>query len=408
VNSSSKKISTSEVKRPTAIKILNGLGSVVTRLGGGKRLEVNRLIASARKKSGCSQGVENDFLEPLRVMVDAINDTANLDFFGALLAEQTLITALANQMSIRAQLESDPAILAEKIESPLFVIGFPRTGTTLMHNLLALDDNCRAPMMWEVLNPTLASRVDEKERQRRIKQAEAFTKFAYYLVPSLKKIHALTPQGPDECLKLIENSFVSPHFSMYFDMPDYWQWLLTEGESYHQRVYEYHRTQLQLLQHGSSISHWVLKTPLHLFFLDALLKVYPDARIVNMVRDPLECIPSFCSLIAVNRGIFTDKIEQAEIGRFGLQFYVESYKRANAAIQSAEPGRIISVQYRDFVKGPLQAVRSIYDHFNMPLSSSFETNVEQWLVAHPQNKHGVHSYSLKQFGIDHKDIQNVL
>jgi hypothetical protein len=319
-----------QMKRPFALRAVNGIGNIVEAIKPGT-LNFDQLVKSARKKAGKVGEPEADFVLPLRMMIEAINSWARLDFVGRQLAKQMLIAGIANQINIRAELDGDPSIAQEEIRRPLFVIGFPRTGTTFIHNLLALDDDSRAPKMWEVINPAVISRLSETERGRRISEAQKFVKFANYLIPQLNAIHELSADGPDECLKLIENSFVSPHFCMYFDIPDYWKWLHTEGQRYFVKVYEYHRKQLQILQKGSPARRWVLKTPLHLYYLDALLHVYPDACVVNMQRDPLECVPSFCSLVGVNRALFSEARDMNELGRFSLEFYVESNRRAIAA-----------------------------------------------------------------------------
>jgi hypothetical protein len=401
-------VSIDRSQRPGALKLINGIGNIMHRLFPVSPLNVDSLVSSAKKNSGIRGDVQADFLDPLHVLVDAINNTAGLDVSGQILTRQTLTAALGNQLHIQDILASHPQIETEQLDRPLFVIGFPRTGTTFIHNLLALDENGRAPKMWQVIKPDLVSSLSDKEQTRRIKQAEKFVKFAYYLVPQLKAVHELYPDGADECLKLIENTFISPHFCLYFNIPEYWDWLLASESDYFVRVYEYHKKQLQILQHGAPEKHWVLKTPVHLFFLDALLKVYPDARVVHMQRDPMECIPSFCSLIGVNRALFADHVDMKEIGKFGLQFYAECNKRASDAIATANSGSIISVQYRDFVNDPKATVRQIYDYFGMEHPETHGKLIDQWLHDHPKNKHGMHKYTLEQFGLTQQDIQNSL
>lgn len=402
----SNNISVEHIQRPLPFKIANLIGGLKSKIFQTPTLSADKLVSDAVTKSPSQTPLDPQFLSALNILIEAINASTQLDYTGRIFAKQTLKTALTNQIQVQDTFNEITSIEKEKINRPLFVIGFPRTGTTFIHNLLALDENSRAPKMWEVINPGVVSQLSNKEREARIKQAEKFVKLAYYLLPELQAIHELFPDGPDECLKLIENTFISPHFCLYFDIPDYWQWLINQNTDNFVHTYRSHKKQLQTLQYGCPTKHWVLKTPVHLFFLDALLKVYPDACVVHMQRDPLECIPSFCSLVGVNRALFSNDIDMNEIGKFSVEFYAECNKRVINAKRNAPSGSVIDIQYRSFIDKPKDTIKEIYNYFGMDFTHLHGQKIDAWLNNHPKNKHGVHKYTLEQFGLTRDDIDS--
>ena len=214
----------------------------------------------------------------------------------------------------------------------------------------------------------------------------------------------LSATGPDECLKLLENTLISPHFYLFFNVPAYWDWLLKRKQEEFIEVYKYHRTQLQILNWYEPGQRWVLKTPLHLFFLEALLDVYPDACIIHLHRDPHIAIPSFCSLAAANRRIFNGRQIMQQLGKLSIEFFKEMNDRAINARDSADQSQFYDVSYRKLVTNPAGTVRGIYEYFGLVYSEKFDTKIEKWLSDNPKNKHGPHNYSLDQFGLSFEDI----
>ncbi len=324
------------------------------------------------------------------------------------MAQQMATAALVNRLKIQSQLEQRPDWRAVPIDRPLFIIGYPRTGTTLLQNLLSLDTHSRTLKMYEALCPVPPESPGDPRRDPRINLAKKFIKMTHYISPQVPIIHSLNPKGPDECLKLLENTFTSPHFLLYFHAPSYWQWLTHEAPESFANVYAYHRRQLQLLSEGKVGVRWVLKAPVHLFFLDALLKAYPDASIVFMHRNPQTAIASFCSLLAVSRAIASDRINLREIGEFATNLYEISYERATRAREAAgNPGQFYDIDYQDLVNDPLGTVRGIYEHFGYTHDPGLEQSIKDWLKHNPQHKHGVHRYSMEKFGLDAQRLTKI-
>jgi hypothetical protein len=206
---------TGQLSRPFFIRIINELGSILSKLGIYTiNLDEQSLFSIAMRRSGPKDWEDRKFVLPFNILIKSINEEANLDFFGRFMTREMFTNNLVNRLRIFSVVQQDTDIVKIPISRPVFVVGFPRTGTTLLHNLLTLDPESRSPKMWEVLNP--ASSLDKKNRQSKtlINEAEKFIKTVYYLVPQLPAIHALSATRPDECLKLLENTLISPH--LYF------------------------------------------------------------------------------------------------------------------------------------------------------------------------------------------------
>ena len=255
--------------------------------------------------------------------------------------------------------------------------------------------------MYEALNPVLSPSEKTNPLDPRIGKAKKFIKAVHYISPQVRIVHPLNATGPDECLKLIENTFISPHFLLYFHAPTYLKWLIDLGMHTHTAIYEYHRKQLQIIGQGETQSRLVLKAPIHLFFLDALLKVYPDASIVHLHRDPKSALPSFCSLVAVSRSIGSDDARVSDIGRFAMDLYELSNEYASLARRKSDnPRQFYDVEYQDLIDDPNGIVEKIYNHFDYNADPSMEEKTSSWLTNNPQHKHGIHRYSMDTFNID--------
>jgi hypothetical protein len=202
-------------------------------------LDEESLLSNANRRTGLKDGEYGNCQLPFRMLLTSIDKEANFDFFGRFMVREMFTNDLANRLRIFSVIQQNTEIAEIPINRPLFILGFPRTGTTLLHNLLAFDPQSRCPQMWEALNPAPSMTQNGRQTQALISEAEKFVKAANFLVPELPSIHALNATGPDECLKLIENTFISPHFYLFFNVPSYWQWLLNTNQEEFVQVYQY-------------------------------------------------------------------------------------------------------------------------------------------------------------------------
>ncbi len=389
-----------------AIRVANLVGRALRasglRLGD---LAEETILQAAQRQTGLDDFGDQRFRVPLRALLDSYENDANLTFVGRMVAQGMLIHLVANRLRIRNDLVRFPQILAGDIRRPLFVVGLPRTGTTLLYNLLAQDPNCRPLLFWETMQPSPPPDRQTRETDPRIKLAEQMVARLNRAVPSLRAIHEMNPRGPDECLGLLLNTFVTPFFRG--NLPQYRRWLYAIDDKELIAAYREYRQQLLLLQCRYSAGHWVLKCPSHLFGLRALLTVLPDARVVQTHRDPAKAVPSLCSLSATLDGMSYATVDLADVGQRTVEIVRQLTLRGMQARESSNGSRIIDVHYEDVVSNPIGAVRRIYGHFGYPYDDAMEDRFKAYLAANPRHKHGVHHYSLEDFGLDRPSLASV-
>jgi len=357
------------------------------------------ILKAARREAKLSDFGDERFRDPLRRIIDSCHETGRLSPFGRLIIRRRLVEMVANRLKIDDNLRRHPEILDVQVRRPLLVTGLPRTGTTLLYNLLAQDPKGRPLLLWEATWPSPPPDRATRDSDPRIKQARSLVKQAYWLAPQLPAVHELNPDGPEECLSLTLHSFVSPGFSMLADVSSYEEWLRELGFEEKVAAYEYYRRQLQLLQWRCSADHWVLKSPVHLAGLDALLTVIPDACVVQTHRDPAKAIPSVCSLFAIVRGMGTNRLDLHALGARAAEICAELLDRATNARESF-PDRVFDVHYADLVSDPIQTVHRIYERFGYERNDQMDAGMAQWLTDNGQDKHPTHRYDLAQFGLD--------
>ena len=382
----------------------NLLGRRLRHWGWKRPLTVQGLLDSAYRYTRLSDWGEERFHEPLRVLVQSLEEEAELTPLGRLFMKVNLRHFLANRLWVRQYVKQHPQALQEPLPRPLFVVGLPRTGTTLLYNLLCQDDSRRPLRLWEALQPAPNGDLAGGKRDVRRTKAQLFVHVINrWGAPTLRSVHPLDADEPEECTTLLLNTFISPAFSLLGNVPSYVAWMRGRGRELMPWVYEQYRTYLQVLQHQDRRAAWVLKSPAHSFALQALLTVFPDACVVRTNRDIKQVIPSACSLFAIVQGLYSDKVDCRRLGPEILREMndLQQYVRQDA---DRNPERVFSVEYRSLVSDPIDAVTRIYRHFDLPLEERMEQRMREWLTRNPANKHGVHRYDLAQFGLTEEDV----
>jgi hypothetical protein len=211
----------------------------------------------------------------------------------------------------------------------------------------------------------------------------------------------MAPDEPEECLFLLQNSFASLDASFRVSVPGFVDRLLAEDAC---PAYRYYRRQLQLLQHGRSERHWVLKSPGHLLALDAILELFPDAAVVQTHRAPRQVVGSLCSMLAAVRSTSCDRVDPRRVGRDALTWWGALLDRARAARAAADPARFADVQYDDLLADPIAVVRRLYDRFGYAYTPEHEQAMRRRLREHPQHQHGTHRYDLADYGLTAEQV----
>jgi hypothetical protein len=391
-------------KRSPSVSILRGLIGSICRflhVNGFSMLSFDRevLLDKACEQTGLDDFGDDYFYQPLGILLNSLEADACLNPVGRVCAHSDILRMLCNRLRVQQDRKRHPQIAEEIISRPLFITGLPRTGSTLLHALLAHDISSRSPQIWEVMHPCPPPVKLSYNRDPRIYKTAKELKWMDIVMPGFKRVHLIDARLPQECIAITGHAFISYLFeSMYF-VDSYRAW--HDSRDKHP-AYEYHKQFLQHLQWRAPGDHWVLKAPSHMFALEALLQTYPDARIIFTHRDPLKVLPSCASFTEVLRGSFTDYVDRKKLGTEIARHWERGARLAVDFSQKngSSRGRLLNVLYADLLRDPIAAVRKIYRHFDMKLTAGSEMAMLKFLAENPQNLHGVHRYSLGEFGLD--------
>lgn len=385
---------------PIPIRALNGVGGLLARGGlSFPSLDEDTLIARARRDTGLDDFGDDWFRTPLRRLLHALETEAAMTTLGRITTRADLLRILANRLRIEDAHRRHPEVAAAPVTAPIFVIGLPRTGTSILHDLLAQDPANRVPMSWEVMHPWPPPEQATHDTDPRIAAVDKHLSGVDRLIPGFKTMHPMGALLPQECVALMQYDFASMIWSTTHRVPSYQAWL---DDADMRPLYRSHRRQLQYLQWRWPANRWVLKSPGHLWMLDALLAVYPDARIVQTHRDPLTVVASLTSLVALLRRLASDDIDLREIAAYWAALLADGLERSMAARDRANlpSSRILDMQFADFIADEIGFVRKIYAHFGLELSPDAEGRMRAFLAANARDKHGRHRYTLADTGLD--------
>lgn len=388
---------------------LSGAISLAERLGAyrGAIVDIDLLHECARKETGCDDFGDPEYLEPLTRLVREFKLRAEADAMGRQVLVGVLLLALRNRLRIRDALRMHPEIERRKIVAPLFIVGLPRTGSTLLQGLLACAPGLRTPLRWETelaaRPPALCTRGEIARHVRRVRYG---ARAAHWLSPRLASVHEFGADLPEECNPLLMTSLRALFFALLFDCPEY------EDHVYASRfrnAYEWHKLHLQVLSFGGPERTWVLKAPAHLASLDALLRAYPDARVIFTHRDPVESIPSMASLAACLRALSTPAIDRLAMGRSVMKSLARMHGAGDAARERWPEGSppFLDVGYETLVRDPLGTLRGILRHFGIDEGAHLEVKVGRYLASLRQRRRRTHRYRLAEFGLDQDEIRAV-
>jgi hypothetical protein len=385
--------------RPLPIRAFNALGRAGAALGvRGFSLDEDFLLGAARRAEGLADFGPETFRVGLRVLLASLERDAKLNAFGRYFARRQVLELLATRLRLVDWRKRHPEVEKQEIVRPLFVLGLPRTGTTLLYSLLALDPAHRSPLSWEVDDPCPPAEAASYQSDPRIRKSEWRFAQLRELARGIQAIHPVGAKLPQECIVITASEFASIRFEMCFDVPSYQDWLL---EADLMACYGWHKCFLQHMQSRFARPRWVLKSPGHLGAIDALLAAYPDALIVQTHRDPRRVIPSVSSLEWTLRQIASDARDPRALGAQQLRAWSKTLARGMRARdqQAGRSGQFLDLHFHEIASDPIGCVRRIYAQFGLALTPELEARMRDYVAAHPREEHGVHRYTLEGFGL---------
>ena len=381
--------------RPLPVRAFNFIGESGQRFGLGTALKVGALIDHATRKARLADFGDDGHLQALEVLVRSINEEAELHATGRLIQKARLTSALVHRLRVEQLLKRYPEIHDIDLGSIILITGLQRTGTTLLQRLLYSNPQIRGVSAVEALEPVPPGNVKERGNSARKRRAILAHRVISYLCPQFKTVHPIDCDAPEEDVMLLDLNFMSQAPEAIMHVPTYSRWLEAQD---HTQTYEYFCKVLKILSWQRRARHWVLKTPHHMEYLDVFLKVFPHAVVVQTHRDPRKTLPSFCSMVAHSRAIFSDCIDPHEIARHWCRKTRRMVELSMQARDRRNSGPFVDVSYYDLLRDPMAQLRRIYQCAGIGFGEEAMRIAEQYMNANPQNRFGKHAYQLSDFG----------
>lgn len=360
-----------------------------------------QMIAAAGLDGGLAEGVAPG----LEAALAALAEEDGLSTEGRGRALGQFADNLARLAAIAADRKRYPEIADVVIDRPVFILGLPRCGTSILHALIGADPDVRTPLQWEVAAPSPPPDAAAFDTDPRADAFDAYVAANFTGAwADVLKAHPIGARIPQECGMILETAFQGINPTMLFRLPRYYRWYRDADTGFGYRV---HKMWLQHLAWKNPRKRWVLKVQEHAYHLPELHGTYPDAVLVQPHRDPVTVMASIARLIEVIRCVSFTEIDRAALGQELMHLWHDGQVRS-MAWRAANPQRkVLDLRFKDIVADPVAAVRSVYDHAGMEFTPRSEAAVAGWWAANPADKHGQHRYELADYGLSKPQVEDV-
>jgi len=360
--------------------------------------DLQGLLSEARGKAGLDDFGSDDFIPGLEKLLETY-DHNGFTIAARKSLRRRALNLLVSRLNIEAAWKRYPEVFDLPITRPLFVTGLPRTATSALLNVLASDPAARELKLWEAHNPSPLEGLapgEQDPRYLKIKQ--------YYdqmnANSDFKKIHYMAADSAEECVFLTNHTFQDAQYGFEVFLEPYAAFYRDVDR---RPQYQYHADLLRLLQWQRPADRWLLKTPSHICHLDIIAEQHPDCGMIVTHRNPLEVIGSYSSMmmaVAPER----NHTDPQDLGRRVLEFLAGQMDHSIEIRKNIDPGRILDVQYIDFVSDTMSVVDNIYQHLSLPYPDTVRDAIVTYVDDHPRGKHGSHDYKLEEFGLTEQKV----
>ncbi|MCX6241469.1 MAG: sulfotransferase [Bacteroidetes bacterium] len=394
-------------KRPLLFRGINSVWESTYFLGSRIKLDKDILISKARKITGLSDLGKDFWDEPVERMIDSINGEANLNPIGRFITRERLTSLISIRLRAEYFFKKYPEILEQELYPAWIIVGLQRTGTTKLHRLLAVDPNHRVIPSWEVINP-MPLNLDFRpsgvhEDLKRMKVARTSVKAVELMSPGFFAIHPIDAIQPEEDILMLDVSFLSTTTEAMMDVPSYAAWLEQTDQS---PAYEYAVKLMKFLQWVKPAKRWVLKTPHHLEFPHLITKYFNDVKFIWPHRNIYESVPSYLSMLTYNYMMFSDDVDEQKIAAHWVRKTGYMLEQAfKFRLKGNNNDKFLDIYYKDLLRDSMKELGRIYS-MDGGLNPALVESFRQHELDHPHRKHGVHQYSLVDFGLTEADIDH--
>lgn len=392
---------------PLPVRLMNLAGRGASRVGiQAINLQADHLLKTAQKNTGLSDFGEDDFREPMALLLKGLETEAQLTTLGRIMARSDLLRTLENRLGIVDLMKKHPEIAEQPIVRPVFVVGPPRSGTTIFHDLLVMDSDNRVPLSWETSYPLPPPETATYNTDPRIAKVQADLDGVDALLPDFKKMHPMGAQRAQECVTLTSHDFASMIYQVQFHVPTYDWWVVEHDMA---SALKWHRKMLQVLQWKAPGKRWALKSPQHMWHLEFIHREYPDALFVQTHRDPVKTVISMSNLAATLHSLGSDHASLPTIARYYAQALSRGY---NNTVDYRSSGKlpadqVVDLYFKDFMADQVGTVRRAYQHFNLELPDNAAQKMQSFLDDNPADKFGKHLYQLADTELDLTELRGL-
>ena len=357
-------------------------------------LRPDEVRAAASGATGLDDFGDSWWEEPFALLCDTLDDKAGLHLPGRIRTRGELQLILQNRLRMVDLWKRQPEVLRQEVRGPIVVTGLGRSGTTLLHELLACDPDNRPPLLWEMLHSVPYDDASGDLCHDEIMLMDE-------MVPAFTSMHENGGRIPNECIFIFAHQFSSDVYTGLYDVADYTMWRSATDQS---PIYDWHRRHLQTLQWvtGRPTTRWVLKAPSHLSSLPLVFSTYPDARVVITHRDPLRVIGSLADLMATLHWMHADHADYDVLVQFmamGFEMQMDhvAAERDAGAIPESQ---ISDVVYKEMVADPIGVIERLYAGWGLEVSPEFRAALDAYLGARHHDRPVRHDYSFADTGLD--------
>jgi len=376
-------------------------------------LDPDNLLAAAHKATGLRDFGDDSFLDPMQRLIASLEAEADLNPVGRFMNRTNILRLLKHRLYAQDLLTRHPEILQRDIPDPVVVVGLGRSGTTRLHRLLAADTHFLHLTSWESVFPVpypecFAARAQGRTDPRIIALDQGL-RAVMYMSPQVAAVHPLGTFEVEEEVGLLQHAFSSQIFEIQAKIPSFAEWLMTHDQH---AAYDYMVVLMKIIswfRNDPEDKPWVLKTPQHMQDLDALLQVFPNARLVCSHRDPIKAVGSICStawnaMVRDNDGMAADWLGPQWLSKTERMLH----KTLRVRDEIVAPENQYDIQYADITADWQGALQGVYDFLNLPFTNEARRNMQGWLDRNKQHQHGAHKYSLAEFGLDAQEVDRRL
>ena len=356
----------------------------------------DELIAEAKGQTNLEDFGEPPYREGLEALLETYDRNLR-DPDARKRCRDRVVMQLATRLKSENAFQTIPEIAEQEIKAPIFVTGLPRSGTSALLNLLVAAPENRGLLQWEAQfpDPWPGSKPGEEDvRYPYLVEALEKTRNSDFA-----KIHFADADTPEECVLLHAYAFTGVQLGFEIMLEPYRSWVLAQDLV---PMYAYQKRQLQMLNWRNPGQQWMLKAPAHMWGIDAILEVFPDARFVWCHRDPQKVVPSINSMNKAIMSMYAgdySHLDAGEIGRAVMEWYAMSLEKGLEMRDRLPPELFVDSSQRAFVENPMAVVESVYDAFDLELSDESRAVLQSHIDDNPQGKHGKHEYDLAEYGL---------